>query len=70
MKCKPMKDDRLSPPLRKAGFRLMQSKLMNIRTGQRWWHHRVICGRSQDNDPIAKLLSRKLLRRQSTTCAA
>lgn len=34
--------DPLVAALKKAGFRLTQSRVINVRTGERWLHRRVI----------------------------
>lgn len=40
--------------LRKAGYRLTESRLFNIRTGKRWLHRQVICSTRRNNRATRK----------------
>ena len=42
-----MTTEPLVTALRKSGFKLTQSRLLNVRTGERWVHRRVICSTSK-----------------------
>ena len=52
--------DPLAAALRKAGYRLIRSRLLNVRTGQRWLHDCVIAGVREGDPHTTKIFARML----------
>ena len=50
--------DHLAAALKKAGFRLTQSTVLNVRTGERWLHQRVIRSIREVDDPTPPIFAK------------
>ena len=52
--------DQLAAALKKAGYRLIRSRLFNIRTGQRWLHDCVIAGIREGDTHTQQIFAKML----------